>query len=392
MFEPENIKKRKKVVLYCDHWQNGGVEAYLMNQLRHWDLSKMECSILTAEKTTEIYDKELQKLKVPHFVLLEGESPSPILRILKTFRAFKRFLKEHSCDILYLNLTNSVTMRYAKVAKRLGIPRRIIHSHSSGIQPGAAYGIKITAHKAAKRYYANVATDWWACSDVAADFLFLSQKKDKIVFIPNAIETERFCFGESKRAQLRQQLFGHDNIKVIGTVGRCSAEKNQAFLLKVFARAYVHMPDARLLLIGDGALRLSLEEQARTLRISDVCLFYGFTEDVAPLYSAMDVFCLPSVVEGFGIVALEAQAAGCQCLLSDVVPKQTKVLETTQYLPLDIQVWVQRLMNALQQSCDKDVRQGAAGQVKSMGFDIADCAKKTQRLLLETADDGDSIS
>lgn len=382
----------KHIVLYCDHWQNGGVEAYLMNQLRHWDLSKMECSILTAEKTTEIYDKELQKLKVPHFVLLKGESSSPILRILKTFRAFKLFLQEHSCDILYLNLTNSVTMRYAKIAKRLGIPRRIIHSHSSGIQPGAAYGIKITAHKAAKSYYANVPTDRWACSDLAANFLFLSQKKDKIVFIPNAIETERFCFDESKRAQLRQQLFGHDNIKVIGTVGRCSAEKNQAFLLEIFARAYVHMPDARLLLIGDGALRRSLEEQARTLGVSDVCLFYGFTEDVAPLYSAMDVFCLPSVVEGFPVVALEAQTAGCQCFLSDTLSKQVGVLHTVQYLPLDTHVWVQRLMNALQHPCDRDVRQDAADQVKSKGFDIADCAKRTQRLLLGTADDGDYVS
>ena len=92
-----------KIILYCDHWQNGGVEAYLMNQLRHWDLSKMECSILTAEKTTNIYDCELQQMKVRQYVLLEGECSSPILRILKTFWAFKHFLQKHPCDILYFN-------------------------------------------------------------------------------------------------------------------------------------------------------------------------------------------------------------------------------------------------------------------------------------------------
>ena len=58
----------KQVILYCDHWQNGGVESYLMNQLRHWELSQMECTLLSAEKTTDIYDAELKELGVQQHV------------------------------------------------------------------------------------------------------------------------------------------------------------------------------------------------------------------------------------------------------------------------------------------------------------------------------------
>ena len=84
----------QRLILYCDHWQNGGVESYLMNQLRHWDLTQTVCTILTAEKTTDIYDGELKSLGVRQEILLNGENVSPILRILHTFVRFEEFLKK----------------------------------------------------------------------------------------------------------------------------------------------------------------------------------------------------------------------------------------------------------------------------------------------------------
>ena len=377
-------EKVKRVILYCDHWQNGGVEAYMMNQLRHWDISKMECSILTAEKTTEIYDAELQKLKVPQYVLLKGECSSPILRILKTFRAFEYFLQKYPCDILYLNLTNSVTMRYAKIAKRMGIPRRIVHSHSSGIQPGKTYAVKLAAHKWAKKNYVDVATDWWACSDFAAKFMFTERIFPQVICIPNTIETDHFQFCEKQRVRLKKQLFGNEtDVKIVGTVGRYSAEKNQTFLLDVFAAIYRHRTDVRLLLVGDGSLRAFLERKAEELGITNACVFYGFTDDVAPLYSAMDVFCLPSVVEGFGIVAIEAQTAGCRCLLSKAVTEQTKILTETRYLPLDKKVWIDNLLEALEKPTDNEMRKKMVEKVKMNGFDVSDNAAEIQKMLMK---------
>lgn len=383
----------EKCILYCDHWQNGGVESYLMNQLRNWDLSKIECLIVTAEKTTDVYDQELRKMNVQQYVLLEGECSFPILRILKTFYTFKIFLQEHSCDILYLNLTNSVTMRYALIAKRLGVSRRIVHSHNSGLEPSLTKTIKLFAHIISKNIYAYAATDWWACSNIAACFLFPQSIYKKVVYIPNAIRVDDFSFSAKKRKQIRCEWnIYDDDIKIVGTVGRCTTQKNHSFLLDVFAATYTQYPKMKLLIVGDGVMRPKLEEKAQNLGIIDKCIFHGFTDNVAPLYSAMDVFCLPSVVEGFGTVAIEAQTAGCKCLLSEAVSKQAKILIETQYLPLDRKEWVDNLLTVLQEPFDNRMRLMAAEQVRKKGFDTVDNARRTQDLLIGIDDNGVSLS
>lgn len=345
-----------RLLIYCDHWQNGGVEAFLMNQLLHWDLRGWQCTILSAEKTTDIYDQQLKKLGVRQDFLLDGERTSPVFRILTTFSAFEAYLKAHPCDILYLNLTNSVTMRYAKIARKLGIKRRIVHSHCSGIQPGPTRFLKLMAHKVARGLYTNCATDWWACSHAAAEFLFEKTALPKVCYIPNAIEVEKFAFDLLARQEVRQQLGVKESDRLIGTVGRCTPEKNQAFLLKAFALAREKDPALKLLVVGDGPLRTSLEEQARQLGVRDACMFYGFTDTVGPLYSAMDLFCLPSALEGLGIVAIEAQANGCPCLLSDQVPGEAAAGGKVCFLPIDMPSrWVEPMLHfsALQERVEQ---------------------------------------
>lgn len=322
------------VILYCDHWQNGGVEAYLMNQLRHWNLSQMECTLLSAEKTTDIYDAELKELGVRQHVLLQGENTSPILRILQTFSCFKRYIHEHPCDVVYLNLTNSVTMRYAKIAREAGVTRRVVHSHCAGIQPGFTRPFKQLAHSLAKKLYTHCATDWWACSDKAAEFLFDAKILPKVQYVPNAIQVERFAFDSLVRKKTREELGVKENERLIGTVGRCTPHKNQSFLLEAFALALKQNPTLKLLLVGDGPLRASLEDQSKKLGIEHACIFYGFTDNVAPLYSAMDLFCLTSVLEGNPVSAIEAQANGCPCLLSDQITRQADAGGHVRFLPI----------------------------------------------------------
>lgn len=371
----------KKIIIYCDHWQNGGVEAYIMNQLRHWDLSKLHCAILSAEKTTDIYDRELQELGVKQSVLLIGENNSAILRILKTFKRYKEYISNNPCDIIYLNLTNAVTMRYAKIAAKVGIKKRIVHSHNSGIQPGKSYIIKILAHNIAKRLFSKYATDCWACSDKAAKFMFVLQTNKEIVNIPNAIEIEKFKFNIENRKRIRNILgITEEDVKIIGTVGRFTTQKNQIFLLQVFAKIRHNMSNVMLLLVGDGPLRNELEQCAKHLKIYEFCFFYGFTDEVAPFYSAMDLFCLPSVVEGFGIVALEAQAAGCPCLLSNEVPRQVKATKdcTVKFLPLREDVWETEILDQLE-----NINRDRTNFFIFPQYNIETAANITQKMVLE---------
>ena len=84
---------------------------------------------------------------------------------------------------------------------------------------------------------------------------------------------------------------------------------------------------AHLLLIGDGQLREAIQNKIQLLKLSDSVTILSHRDDVPRLMKAMDVFIFPSKVEGFGIVTIEAQAAGLRCLISEAVPSSAYVSE-----------------------------------------------------------------
>jgi glycosyltransferase involved in cell wall biosynthesis len=125
--------------------------------------------------------------------------------------------------------------------------------------------------------------------------------------VPRAAElTERH------RVRCRQALELHDGAPLCLSVGRLAKEKNQRFLLSAFASIVRNLPDARLVLVGEGDDRARLERLARTLGIRERVQFVGAVphEAVGTYYLAADLFLFPSTSETQGLVALEAMAAG----------------------------------------------------------------------------------
>lgn len=107
---------------------------------------------------------------------------------------------------------------------------------------------------------------------------------------------------------------------VIGHVGRFHEQKNHGFLAEIAAEIAKREPLMRLLLIGDGPLRSTVEQQIAQLGLSNKVIFAGIRSDVPRLMSgAMDVFVMPSLYEGLPVVAIEAQAAGLPVLVSDTI-------------------------------------------------------------------------
>ena len=379
--ETLETKVSKTLLLYCDHWQNGGVESYLMNLLRNERPAKLKCTLLTADKTTDIYDNELQQMGIKHTVLLSKTYVSPVRRILHTFGAFKIYIKQHPCDIVYLNLSNSVTMHYARLAQRCGVVRRIVHSHCSDVKPGPSRPVKKLGSLIARQLNADAVTDCWACSDKAAKWMFPQRLQKKVVFIPNAIDTRKFMFQEDARSAVRQRL-GVEAKTVVGNVGRFTTQKNQRFLLEAFAGYHKKNKASILLLVGAGPLRTQVETQANELGVEDNCIFLGsvVAENMPPLYWAMDVFCLPSTIEGNPVAGIEAQAAGCKCLFSDTITRQVGILEDVAFLPIDtgIDCWIKEL----EKTKPKKLRQNAQAAAAEAGYNIEEVSRITWKRLL----------
>lgn len=130
-------------------------------------------------------------------------------------------------------------------------------------------------------------------------------------FAPDSLDVRRDA--ERRRLGLPSDAF------VAGAVGRFAPEKNQGVLIEAIASLRAQGMDARLLLVGDGRMRASLESRAAQLGVREYVIFAGKYADVRPALCAMDVFVLPSThVETFSNAALEAMAMSRAVVLSNI--------------------------------------------------------------------------
>ncbi len=146
--------------------------------------------------------------------------------------------------------------------------------------------------------------------------LLAMTESDKFSFIPNGVDTDKFdpsVDGPDFRA-----IFGADNALVIGTVGRMGPEKGHLYLLMAFKEVSSMVPEARLLMVGGGDMEEILQRKAEELGIIDKVEFMGNQYDMAAAYRTMDIFVLPSLIEGTPMVLLEAMSMGLPVIASNV--------------------------------------------------------------------------
>lgn len=316
-----------------------GVMAMLMNYHRNIDRKRLQFDYLSFRSTSDTYEEEIRALggRVYHI-------SRPSLG-WSFHRQMKSFFREHQgeydaihCHPLY------AAVIFAPMARRYGVRRVIQHSHTTKYSDKRISAVRNWLMLA---LFGGRITDFAACSEEAKK-IFFWKKSDEVFFFPNAIDLRRYAFSETAREELRERYCVPWGATVIGHVGRFAPEKNHRFLLEVFA-GYAHSnPAARLLLVGDGALKKRVEQEAETRGLGERVIFVGRTCRMEEYYSAMDVFALPSVFEGFGLVAAEAQANGLPCVLSDRVPKLANIGGKVQFLPLEdgTEPWLRGLRQA----------------------------------------------
>lgn len=129
----------------------------------------------------------------------------------------------------------------------------------------------------------------------------------------NGIDVEKFFEGDTFMARSYQYL--PQDVRLIGCAGRMEEVKGQCFLIE--ALQYLSK-DVHVAFAGDGSLKDELYSYAYELGVSGRVHFLGRVDDMPSFYRALDVFCLPSLNEGFPLSPLEAQACGVPAVLSDV--------------------------------------------------------------------------
>jgi glycosyltransferase involved in cell wall biosynthesis len=150
-----------------------------------------------------------------------------------------------------------------------------------------------------------------------ADDLRKAMPGKRIEFMPNGVDPGRFQAPEGAGAAFRKEYGIPPEAPLILTVGRIDPQKNQLLALRILERIKLRLPAVRLLLAGPAtneAYRAQILAQAETLGLSESLIVAGqlayASGALAAAYAAADCFLLPSIHEPFGVVALEAWAAG----------------------------------------------------------------------------------
>lgn len=309
---------------YPDSKLAGGEETFLNQYTEYLAARNVPFTVVTASshpKETGLEPVYIRPFAVP---LLEFEVYSFLWVCMATMTIVKlhsqrRISAIHSVETGYAGLVGVFA------ARLLRIPL-IVHSHgmrSEGLRKirnsmgdwraWLYWGLE----RSIDSYVANRATKVIAVSGEVAAFIgSFGVPESRISVVPSAVEYERY----QKRSglNLRSQLGIQDDCFVMGYLGRLARMKGVEVLIDAFSR-FTKMSSGKscLLIAGEGPLRVSLEAEVRRRRLAGV-RFLGFQWDVAPFLCSLNAFVLPSFIEGSPISLLEAMAAGCPVIASDI--------------------------------------------------------------------------
>lgn len=357
-----------RVLQVVTHMNRGGLETMLMNYYRHFDRGKVQFDFLVHREERADYDDEIEALGGRIYRL-----PRLIPWSITYRNKLDKFFDQHSEYRIVHVHQDCLSSIVLKSAAKYGVPVRIAHSHSSSQDKDFKYPIKLFF----KRFISKYATDLFACGKAAGDWMFGGSD---YTIVNNAINAGEYCYDAEKAADVRKKLGIPENAFVLGHVGRFCRVKNHEFLVEVFAEVHKQDPNSVLLLVGDGELKLAIQEKVKKLKLQEKVIFAGVRNDVADILQAMDIFVFPSLYEGLGIAVLEAQAAGLTCIASNEVPDDVVITNLIKQLSLNgsCEIWAaQVLLNR------SSLRQKRFQDIARAGFDVKENAEKLQDFYLK---------
>ncbi len=234
-----------------------------------------------------------------------------------------------------------------------------------------------------ERWIANRADRVIACSYYMGEQIadIFGVPDDKVVVIPNGIDPEDLQPQDGDELERLRLEFAAPDEKLVLLLGRLVYEKGFQLALEAMPSLIERLPSTRFLVAGSGTHELELRRQAAQLGLMRHGTFLGWIGDdvLHSLYRIADVCVVPSIYEPFGLVALEAMASGCPCIVADtgglreVVPHEEAGLRFRARDPVALGEMVERLLT------DAGLRERLVAEASEhvLRFDWADVAEQT---------------
>lgn len=351
-----------------------GVETRLMDIYRHIDRSQIQFDFLTHRMEDGDYDDEIRSLggMVYH---IPGIKPWNLYGYIRNLNCF--FNQHPGYKIIHVHLNAySGWVQYA--AKFAGVPVRITHSRNTGLEINWKMPFKVMS----KWIVNGPTTHKFACSYQAGEWLFGEKgilPPNEFRVIPNSFDLSKFSFSDKRRFDMRSALGLKEELAFVH-VGRLVPQKNHFFLIEIFSEICKLWNESKLFLIGDGPMADSIKKKARKMGLDGRIIFIGNIPNVYDYLQAMDCMIFPSLFEGFGTVVIESQCCGLPTLASDVLPQETQITKSIEFLSLkdSPKEWAEKAIEMTKSIKRKD----STLLVKQAGYDIEDTFKQLSKFYL----------
>ncbi len=332
---------KKILMVSCDGLGRGGVQSVLMNIVRNMSEEYTFDIILFTDEVRH-YEEEFTSYsgKIFRIPLPKNSFISKFTRYLSGGKIYKqalKIIKENGPYEAVHSHSETDGAFVLKAAKKMKIPTRIVHTHIISQRGHILWNMYSDK---CKKLIRNHATFKIGCSDQACIAAYGEGSEWKTV--NNPYESNRFTFKKEK---------GFSS-PVLTQIGAFSPTKNQLFTLDILDKIRNTYPDARLNLIGfDLGSLSSINEKVKALNLTENVTFLPCDADSPSVLEESCCLLFPSLNEGFGIVAVEAQAVGVKVFASEGVPSSVNCGGVV-FLPLEksAQYWADEIINDFRQN------------------------------------------
>ena len=234
--------------------KSGGVQNVFKNYYSHMNTEGLQIDFIVHGGKIGELEKWFQSYGSEIFHVTP-RSVNPI----KNVREIASVIKRGNYDVVHCrqDYHGAIAMW---LSKRYGVKIRIIHSHRA-YPPEKLHQkfVRIIETKIVKK----TATHFMACGILAGEWLYGKKAvaENKVIVLNNATELDKFVYSKEKRDKIRGLYSLDENAVVLGHVGRFTEQKNHDLLINIFYGYLKECPNAYLMLVGDGALRKSIEKR-----------------------------------------------------------------------------------------------------------------------------------
>lgn len=346
----------------------GGSQNMIVNLYKQIDKSKIQFDFILDHPKVDGLRKTCEELGANIYSMPEFKG----YNFFEVKKAWNEFFKEHPEYKIIHSHARSYASIYLPIAKKYGL-KTIIHSHNTSNGKGFKAILKDLLQKPLR----NKADYLFACSLDAGKWLYGEDviNKDNFYVLNNAIDANKFRYNKKIREEYRKQ-FNLKDEKVFIQVGAFREQKNYPFTLDLFKEIAKTDKNVKLFIVGNGNLKEWIENKIKEYKLEDNVNILIDRKDVNNLLQMADYFLMPSNFEGLSVAAIEAQASGIMCLLSDKVSKDVKITDNVKFLPLDINEWLKEI------NTNNYTRKDVYDDVVKAGYDINTTSKWLQGFYL----------